>query len=73
MLVFVRRGCFTRTADGVRSVLDPTVAFCANPGEEQRYDHPHDRGDDCTSVSMSPSLAASLWGEERLPQGPVLV
>ena len=43
-VVFVRRGCFVRSADGVESVLDPTVAYCMNPGEEQRFDHPHDHG-----------------------------
>ena len=39
-IVFVRRGCFVRSADGIEAVLDPTVAYCTNPGEEQRYDHP---------------------------------
>jgi len=33
-----------------------------NPGEEQRYDHPHGDGDDCTAVLVSPDVAASLWG-----------
>jgi hypothetical protein len=36
VLVFVRRGCFVRSVDGVEALLDPTVAFCMNPGEEQR-------------------------------------
>ena len=44
MLVLVRRGCFARSANGVVSVLDPTVACFINPDEEQRYDHPHDNG-----------------------------
>src|SRR5262249_11305201 len=49
-------------------LLDPTSAFCMNPGQEFRYDHPHDGGDDCTSVFLSPELAASLWGgEPELP------
>jgi AraC-like DNA-binding protein len=69
-LVFVRRGCFVRTADGVETVLDPTVAYCMNPGEEQRFDHPHDHGDDCTSIALEPRLAAALWGgEPELPNG----
>jgi AraC-like DNA-binding protein len=67
-IVFVRRGCFLRNADGVETVLDPTLAYCMNPGEEQRYDHPHDHGDDCTSLFLAPELVASLWGgEETLP------
>jgi AraC-like DNA-binding protein len=71
-IVFVRRGCFVRSADGVESVLDPTVAYCMNAGEEQRYDHPHDGGDDCTSLVLDPDLIASLWGGEvRLPSKPM--
>ena len=35
-LVFVRRGCFVRSVDGVDSLLDSTVAYAMNPGEEQR-------------------------------------
>jgi AraC-like DNA-binding protein len=61
-VVFVRHGCFLRSADGVETLLDPTTAYCMNPGEEQRYDHPHDHGDDCTSLSLQPHLVASLWG-----------
>ena len=71
-IVFVRRGCFVRSADGVESLLDPTVAYCMNAGEEQRYDHPHDEGDDCTSLVLHPDLIASLWGgEPRLPPAPL--
>src|SRR5512132_1279208 len=71
-LVFVRRGCFVRSADGAEAVLDPTVAYCMNPGEEQRYDHPHAHGDDCTTVRLAPELVASLWGgEPSLPAGPL--
>jgi AraC-like DNA-binding protein len=73
-VVFVRRGCFVRSSDGVESVLDPTVAYCMNPGEEQRFDHPHDRGDECTSIALEPELAAALWGgEPDLPSGPLPV
>jgi hypothetical protein len=61
-LVFVRRGCFVRTADGVESLLDPTGAYCTNPGEEQRFDHPHKGGDSCTMVRLDPALVASIWG-----------
>jgi AraC-like DNA-binding protein len=70
-VVFVRRGCFARSADGVLSMLDPTVAYCMNPGEEQRYDHPHHQGDDCTAVFLEPRLVATLWGDLTLPSGPV--
>ena len=72
MIVFVRRGTFMRTVDGEESVYDPTVAYCASPGDEERFDHPHGGGDDCTAVCFNPSLAASLWGDEpKLPSGPL--
>src|SRR5215207_2324047 len=72
MLVLVRRGCFARSANGVVSVLDPTVACFVNPGEEQRYDHPHDNGDDCTAIDLDATLAAAvLGGEPGLPVGAI--
>ncbi|HEY7074868.1 MAG TPA: AraC family transcriptional regulator [Solirubrobacteraceae bacterium] len=70
-LVFVRRGCFVRRADGIAAVLDATVAYCANPGQEERYDHPHGGGDDCTSIALAPELVAALWGDAALPAGPL--
>jgi AraC-like DNA-binding protein len=71
-LVFVRRGCFARNTDGMEALLDPTVAYCMTPGQEQRYDHPHDRGDDCTALFFDPGLIASIWGgDPGLPAGPV--
>jgi AraC-like DNA-binding protein len=71
-VVFIRRGCFVRSAEGVRTLLDPTLAYCMNPGEEQRYDHPQDHGDDCTSLSLQPGLVASLWGgAQALPSQPL--
>ena len=74
MLVFVRRGCFFRSADGVESLLDPTLAYATNPGDEQRIDHPQSRGDDCTAVWLDAGLVASLWGgEPMLPSGPLPV
>jgi AraC-like DNA-binding protein len=73
-IVFVRRGCFVRSVNGVASVLDPTLAYCMNPGDEQRYDHPHDGGDDCTSIFLCADLAASVWGgEPQLPTEPLVV
>jgi AraC-like DNA-binding protein len=70
-LVFVRRGCFVRAVDGVDALLDPTLAYCMNPGEEERFDHPQSHGDDCTMIAVDAALAASLPGEEEtLPSGP---
>ncbi|HEY0390400.1 MAG TPA: helix-turn-helix transcriptional regulator [Solirubrobacterales bacterium] len=43
-------------------LLDPSSVFFVNPGEEQRYDHPHAGGDDCTAFLIQPELLASLWG-----------
>jgi AraC-like DNA-binding protein len=69
-IVFVRRGCFVRAVDGVESVLDPTTAYCASPGDEQRIDHPHAHGDDCTALFVEPELLAQLWGgDPELPTG----
>jgi AraC-like DNA-binding protein len=71
-IVFVRRGCFVRSVDGDEQLLDPTRAYCINPGQEQRYDHPHDHGDDCTAVRLHAGLLASLWGgDPTLPREPL--
>lgn len=73
-LVLVRRGCFVRSADGRETLLDPTLGYCMNPDEEQRYDHPHHGGDACTSLTLSTSLLAELWGDDScLPSGPLAV
>jgi AraC-like DNA-binding protein len=69
-VVFVRRGCFVRSGHGGEHLLDPTLAYFLNPGDEQRYDHPHSHGDDCTAVFLSPELVASLWRAD-LPSAPV--
>jgi AraC-like DNA-binding protein len=67
-IVFVRRGCFVRSVDGNACVLDPTLAYGANPGQVERIDHPHPGGDDCTYLGLAPGLAASLWGgDPQLP------
>jgi AraC-like DNA-binding protein len=72
MVVFVRRGCFTRSVEGVETVLDPTTAYCMHPGVEQRYDHPRRHGDDCTALRLEPALVASFWGgDPLLPAGPL--
>jgi AraC-like DNA-binding protein len=70
-LVLVRRGCFARSTDGVESLLDPTLAYFMNPGEEERFRHPHLGRDDCTAIVLDPALAASIWGgDPALPAGP---
>jgi len=71
-IVFVRRGYFVRSADGVETVLDPTLAYCVTPSVEQRFDHPHDDGDDCTALFLDDDLIRSLWGGDRdLPIRPI--
>ncbi|MGH2831282.1 MAG: helix-turn-helix transcriptional regulator [Solirubrobacteraceae bacterium] len=73
-LVLVRRGCFVRSADGHETILDPTLGYCMNPQEEQRYDHPHHGGDTCTSLVLSASLLVELWGDDSpLPSGSLAV
>jgi AraC-like DNA-binding protein len=69
-VVFVRRGCFMRRTAGVDVLADPTVSYCMRPGEEQRVDHPHSTGDDCTAIFLDAGLAAALWGgSPELPAG----
>jgi hypothetical protein len=61
--------CSRSTCD--EALLDPTVAYCMNPGEQQRYDHPYPHGDDCTALSLDTGLVASFWGgDPTLPRGP---
>jgi AraC-like DNA-binding protein len=69
---FVRRGCFARSADGAQALLDPSSVFFINPRQEQRYDHPHTGGDDCTAFLLSAERVASIWGgDPELPAGPL--
>jgi AraC-like DNA-binding protein len=71
-VVFVRRGCFVRSADGVESVLDSTMAYCVSAGVHERFDHPHHDGDDCTAVRLDPTLVADLWSRpDHLPTEPL--
>jgi AraC-like DNA-binding protein len=65
--VFVRRGCFVRSADGEEALLDPTLAYFARPGTEERFDHPHGHGDDCTWLGFDPGLIEALWAGEPPP------
>jgi AraC-like DNA-binding protein len=52
------------------------VAYALAPGWEQRYDHPHGEGDDCTALVFAAPLIAGLWGgmpdlpERPLPTAP---
>jgi AraC-like DNA-binding protein len=74
VLVFVRRGCFVCEVAGTTAVLDPTVGYCMRPGDEQRYDHPHDNGDDCTAIGISDELVASVWdGDPWLAAEPLRI
>lgn len=72
-VVFVRRGCFVRRGQGRQAILDPTAAYCTNPGEEQRFDHPHTEGDDCTLIALEEQVVASLWGDPMLPSEALVV
>lgn len=66
-ICFVRRGCFARTGHAGEDLLDPSSIFFVGAGEEQRYDHPHDGGDDCTAFFLDDELLASLWGGDPTP------
>jgi AraC-like DNA-binding protein len=71
-LVFVRRGSFIRHADGHHALLDPTCAYAINVGQEHRYDHHNDLGDDCTALYLSAEVVSELWGgSPELPSGPL--
>jgi len=71
-IVFIRRGCFVRSVDGVEALLDATRAYCMSPRQEERFDHPHAHGDDCTAVHLDAALLAQLWGgDPQLPSQPL--
>ena len=71
-LVLVRRGCFVRDVRGVTCLLDPTMGYFINPGDEHRIDHPQPHGDDCTALKLAPELVADIWGgDPMLPWRPV--
>jgi AraC-like DNA-binding protein len=61
-LVLVRSGRFRRTSAHGTADLDSTVAYLAQPGEEERFAHPAG-GDICTSVSITPARWAALASE----------
>jgi AraC-like DNA-binding protein len=71
-LVFVRSGCFRRESEGVEALLDPACAYFEVPDRLQRVAHPHDGGDRCTEIELSPALVASVFdGALDLPVRPV--
>jgi AraC-like DNA-binding protein len=73
-LVLVRRGCFVRNVGSVQATLDATLAYAMVKGQEQRFDHPDSRGDDCTMIALDEDLAAALWGgDPALPEAPIPV
>jgi len=59
--LFVRRGCFVRSAEGVETLLDPRAACFLYPGREQRYDHPLPGGDETgrTPAALRAALATA--------------
>jgi AraC-like DNA-binding protein len=72
-IVFVRRGCFRRLADGCEALLDPVSVYFERPGQVQRFAHPNDDGDACTQIVLSTDVLASITGgEPSLPEQPLL-
>lgn len=65
-MVLVRRGRFRRRVRGVVADADPTAAYLARPGEEERFAHPAG-GDVCTSVEFGARLWRRLTGDRVLP------
>jgi AraC-like DNA-binding protein len=71
-IVLVRRGCFVHRDERGAKVLDANHAYFVRPGAEQRYDHPHEHGDDCTTIEIEPHLlAAAPGGPDGAPRGAV--
>jgi AraC-like DNA-binding protein len=58
-IVLVRTGRFRRSGTQGTVDLDPTVAYLARPGEEERFAHPAG-GDVCTSISIAPERWSAL-------------
>jgi AraC-like DNA-binding protein len=64
-LVFVRVGFFRLHLANERTVVDPTTAFVAHPGESQRIAHHVGVEDVCTSVSLSEDYIDELADPRR--------
>lgn len=70
-IVLVRRGRFRRRVRGVAEDADPTAAYLAEAGDEERFAHPAG-GDVCTSVDFGTRLWRTLTGD-RPPRSTVYV
>src|ERR1017187_376943 len=66
-LVLVRRGCFTRHANGRAEVLDPSTAYLQRCGQEETFEHPTADGEECTALNLAGALSAGLSGERGDP------
>ena len=55
-IVLVRSGAFQVRTRGVVSAADTVTGYWQTPGHEQQFAHPHDGGDVCTSITLSPRL-----------------
>ncbi len=66
-LTLVRRGGFTRRANGVTAFVDPTMAYMNLPGTVQQIGHPVDGGDACTIIALSESQVVGLAGDGVFP------
>jgi AraC-like DNA-binding protein len=72
LFVFVERGSFRRRSPAGDLLADGGFAYFASPGGEEEYAHPHDGGDVCMSVTMTPALLAAVTGGDlALPERPV--
>ncbi|SFW83013.1 AraC-type DNA-binding protein [Amycolatopsis australiensis] len=61
-MVLVRRGRFRRRVRGEVADADPTLAYLASPGDEERFAHPAG-GDVCTSVTFGAARWRQLAGD----------
>lgn len=70
-LVFFRHGCLHRRTDGVEALVDPTVAYFVEPGQELEVRHPAGEGIGSTTIALSEDLATAIaGGGEPLPSRP---
>ncbi|MFC9752368.1 helix-turn-helix domain-containing protein [Streptomyces sp. NPDC056921] len=66
-VVLVQRGRFRRKVAGAPAEVDPTTGYLGVPGEEERFAHPAAGGDECTSISLTPTLWRAVAGEDARP------
>jgi AraC family transcriptional regulator len=59
-IVFVRRGLFVRSQDGVSVMADTSRILFFNPQQPYRISHPIEGGDDCTILTISRPLALEI-------------